>query len=124
MIEPSVGIAIILNALSMGFQADYDWGGFRYLEVAFTLFFAGEIILKCGMVGPRVFWFGSSRAWNIFDTCVVGMAIMDLLLTELFLQGNRLNNVTMFRVARLARLTRMMRLLRLLRLRFFKELAI
>eukprot|EP00413_Alexandrium_margalefii_P018542 CAMPEP_0204548782 /NCGR_PEP_ID=MMETSP0661-20131031/23840_1 /ASSEMBLY_ACC=CAM_ASM_000606 /TAXON_ID=109239 /ORGANISM="Alexandrium margalefi, Strain AMGDE01CS-322" /LENGTH=637 /DNA_ID=CAMNT_0051555707 /DNA_START=55 /DNA_END=1968 /DNA_ORIENTATION=- len=121
-LDPIIGVVILLNALVIGVSTDVakDAEFWQWCEFSFTLVFVVELAMKIITHGPRKFFFGSDWTWNWFDTVVVLIAILDLVLT---LVGNvvDLGNLTVVRLLRFARLTK---LVRVLKLKAFKELAL
>jgi hypothetical protein len=124
-IDMFAAAVILINGLTIGISSDIAWEGWDEVDLAFTVFFTFEIIVKMWLSGLREHFFGSDWAWNAFDGVVVIFAVFDVALGCIAAPSNNVNGaVALVRLARLARLTRMMRLLRILRLRIFKELML
>eukprot|EP00965_Chrysotila_dentata_P169581 5598239-Pleurochrysis_carterae.AAC.2 len=77
------------------------------MEIVFTVIFATEAAIKLAAYSPRGYF---SEAWNVFDFCLVVVAIVDLATvgTELLdgINPAVLRTLRMFRIARLLRLVR------------------
>lgn len=131
---------IVLNAISMGAQADYDiqnLGGRppSLVDVAETFFcavFSMELALRVLVEGAS-FWrlSGGDWKWNYFDLAVVGMQLLEVATTALTAsprgsgsdgaeRGPLPSNFAVARILRILRLIRVLRLVRLLR--FVQEL--
>merc|ERR1712137_120800 len=78
---------------------------------------------KFGHAGPREYFCGSDNWWNLFDLCIVLLALIAiLLLTEI--PKHTMESMGQVTVLRLVRLTRMVRLVKIFRLRQLKELTL
>eukprot|EP00928_Gymnodinium_smaydae_P047453 TRINITY_DN31674_c0_g1_i1.p1 TRINITY_DN31674_c0_g1~~TRINITY_DN31674_c0_g1_i1.p1 ORF type:complete len:570 (-),score=60.40 TRINITY_DN31674_c0_g1_i1:213-1922(-) len=112
-----VSIVILINISIMGISADVSrfWKGWIVVDILFAIVYSIELILKLSISGIRSFYFGQDWAWNVFDTCVLVLAILDIISTS----GSSVINFTFLRLARIFRLTR---LVRLFRAPFFKEI--
>lgn len=126
--EAVVGVVIISNALIIGISCDVepDWTGWNGIEVFFSLFFLAELVYKSIRHGVRDFVFGIDWRWNLFDSLIVALALIDIVIMfEAAIsqtQSNEdLNSVSVIRIVRLSRVTRMVRLMHN---RHFKELAV
>lgn len=124
VVDIIVGFAIVLNAITIGINADLEWTGFQVTELFFTTLFTFEILFKIKMHGFCHQFRGPDYLWNLFDVVIVVLALFDAAMSYIVNNENDLGNVGVMKMARLARLTRLMRLLRLLRLRIFKELLL
>jgi hypothetical protein len=125
VVEPIVGCVICLNGIVIGLQADPDTAkgsGMLVLDVLFTTFFLFELIARLKLLGFRKYYCGPDYHWNIFDTCVVILAVLDtstqILPVETSLETSQVT------IIRLLRLTRLTRLVRIFRLRFMDELTL
>jgi len=127
-IEPSMGFVIFANAVTIGIAADVEWGGWSKLEIAFTVLFLLELVLKVKTRGCRQHFFGADWAWSFFDAGIVTTACFDVVVSETLASTNGDSwsgtDFTIIKLVRLTRLTRLLRVLRLLRLRIFKELLL
>eukprot|EP00929_Paragymnodinium_shiwhaense_P012512 TRINITY_DN11978_c0_g3_i1.p1 TRINITY_DN11978_c0_g3~~TRINITY_DN11978_c0_g3_i1.p1 ORF type:complete len:658 (+),score=69.04 TRINITY_DN11978_c0_g3_i1:117-1976(+) len=113
------GLAIALNAFFMAYETDWAltaqvgspiprW--MKMIGKAFTSFFLFELVLRmCG--GLRRF-FCSCNIWNYFDLCIVSLAILEEVLSDVA----NLSNVRMIRLLRLTRTMKVFRTLRIVRL--------
>ena len=79
-----------------------------YWSSIFTWLFMGEIFLKLIGVGVKDF---VKEPWNIFDSILISISLLDIVLTALHLEEGNLN-VMYFRVLRMLRVLRMMRMMR------------
>lgn len=122
--EPLVGSIILLNTILIGVQTDprtARWPGWPLIEILFTTFFVGELLLKIAYFrSVRALFSGPEWAWNLFDAFICLLAIFHLVV-EFGVHSVEMgsNALTIVRVIRLSRLTR---ITRVLRLKFTKEL--
>lgn len=123
-----VGGAIILNAMTMGVQADYmahHWDepvpvAFLWTDIAFCSVFVLELAMRAS-VYTKHFLTMIGWQWNVFDILMVGIQIFDLL-GALF-SDNWAGAATNAGVLRMMRIFRLFRVLRLVRvLSVFAEL--
>lgn len=117
-IEPVVSVLIFCNAIFIGLGTDMEWVGYGYFEIGFTTVFAAELGAKVVALGPTMYFLGSDWQWNLFDFCVVFLAIADSSLL-LFIGSRNVPGMSAIRVLRLARFVRLVRLFR-----NFKELSL
>lgn len=122
----SVGILVIINAMSIGLQTDYmaKHSGdhvprvYRVVDVFFCVIFVAEIVLRI-FVHRLAFFYRAGCSWNIFDSFVVVMQCMEELLRLMAYSLNKAGLPTSFtfmRTLRLLRLVRIMRVIRILHL--------
>jgi voltage-gated sodium channel len=114
-------VLIFLNAITMGLQVDYmarnntdkspTW--IRVIEVFCCCAFTIELILRIIVFG-RFFLQTEDWAWNVFDTLVVLLQVVEEILTAM--ASSFRMNFSFLRVVRIFRLVRVIRLIRLLRL--------
>mmetsp|Transcript_27948 Transcript_27948/g.64503 ORF Transcript_27948/g.64503 Transcript_27948/m.64503 type:complete len:936 (-) Transcript_27948:33-2840(-) len=111
---------IMLNAISIGWQTDYLARAntdkiplvARYVEVIFCVLFTLELLLK--MYVFRLQFFRQDVRWNMFDTVVVLLQIVEEIMN---LVANSISvNFSFLRIIRILRLIRVIRLIRILRL--------
>jgi len=96
-----------------------DWQ--RLVELAFVLFYTGELILK--LTVHRWYYFcNQDMGWNIFDAILVGLSIFDQLISAIVGTGNGGGDFTFMRTLRILKMARVLRGLRVVR--FFDELRI
>eukprot|EP00928_Gymnodinium_smaydae_P054225 TRINITY_DN38038_c0_g1_i1.p1 TRINITY_DN38038_c0_g1~~TRINITY_DN38038_c0_g1_i1.p1 ORF type:complete len:747 (+),score=148.76 TRINITY_DN38038_c0_g1_i1:166-2406(+) len=118
-------VVILLNAAVIGISADHDQEhiAWQVLELLFTLFFFGELLIKLKRDGCLEFFIGSDFLWNIFDFFIVGVALLDLACSAYMLlsgeEGLDLGGIMIIKIMRLVRLAR---LVKLLRFKIFHEL--
>jgi len=114
-----VSAAILSSGICIGFQVDsqlknlykghVDEGEWKETEIFFAVFFSIELILR--LVAERwSFIFGENWAWNLFDSCLVTEAMVDLAL-----RNSAVPDFSFARILRLVRFTRVLRILRAMR---------
>lgn len=123
-------ILLTLNSLMMGFQAhEILSSGNPDLPVAYLVFdwivfvaFITELICRILCFGYVVFFCGKNRYWNIFETMLVGIQIVEesantiVALTDSNAEMNTGSGAFgILRILRLLRLVRMVRFVRLIR---------
>ena len=121
-IEPFVALLIVANAALLGLQTDVaweEWAGWQWVEVAFTLVFAGEILVRIRLVGLRYYLSGPESTWNYFDMFLVMAGLIDILLTSLVAESE----AAATQLLRSFRLVRLTRTFRVFRLKFLKDCA-
>jgi len=113
--EPLVNFMIFANGIIVGMETDTShalWVGWTIIEVVFVSFFTLEMTLRMYIQGIRTYFYGADSGWNLFDTGVVAISIVDVITTLTYSASQSDMPLTMFRLIRLLRLSRMMRLLR------------
>eukprot|EP00931_Biecheleriopsis_adriatica_P015476 TRINITY_DN11804_c0_g1_i3.p1 TRINITY_DN11804_c0_g1~~TRINITY_DN11804_c0_g1_i3.p1 ORF type:complete len:606 (-),score=79.24 TRINITY_DN11804_c0_g1_i3:133-1950(-) len=110
---------IIANALYMGVEVEYaaqnlsdaetELGTFHAVGIAFTSFFALELMLRIFAFGPAFLWI--SR-WNYLDLIVVVTSILNHVVTA-FEVDSSMDTSSSLRLLRFARITRLVRALRI-----------
>jgi len=105
---------ILLNAAAIGAQTNYEathmtWDtplSFHVLERIFFALFAGELVLR--VYSFRMLFFnGADWRWNMFDTVVVGLQLIEIVFGGL----SNLRSVRAVRILRLARAIRLVRVI-------------
>ena len=89
-IEPFVALLIVSNAFILGVQTDENWeswAGWQWIEVAFTLAFCLEIVVRIRLVGLRTNLSGPESTWNYFDMFLVLAGLIDILLTAVIAES-------------------------------------
>eukprot|EP00746_Dinoflagellata_sp_MGD_P040997 gnl/MRDRNA2_/MRDRNA2_19900_c0_seq1.p1 gnl/MRDRNA2_/MRDRNA2_19900_c0~~gnl/MRDRNA2_/MRDRNA2_19900_c0_seq1.p1 ORF type:complete len:706 (-),score=132.24 gnl/MRDRNA2_/MRDRNA2_19900_c0_seq1:160-2277(-) len=114
-----VGTAILVNAVTIGLEVDYDLSGLKVAEYCFCGVFTGEIVLKLRKYGALRYFFGADMQWNLLDVFIVGMAWLDMMLTVTSSSSNDLSKFTLIRLIRIGRLARLIRLMSM-----FKQLTL
>jgi len=115
---------VLTNAVTIGLQTDYmarhvldtTPRGYRIVDAMFCIAFTIEIFLRMVALGPQ-FIFGGGWKWNLFDSLLVGMQLVDEILStmaESIFSGGF--NFSFMRVLRIFRLIRIIRIIRILRL--------
>eukprot|EP00931_Biecheleriopsis_adriatica_P097006 TRINITY_DN7075_c0_g4_i3.p1 TRINITY_DN7075_c0_g4~~TRINITY_DN7075_c0_g4_i3.p1 ORF type:complete len:461 (-),score=99.36 TRINITY_DN7075_c0_g4_i3:164-1546(-) len=113
-----VGGVLALNAVMMGVEAEIrsqslDGGiAFDVLSVLFTMTFAMELALRIAAFGLYFFKHPDDWRWNVFDSFLVLMLIMD----EIMKHIDAIPGSTMFATIKMLRLGRVVRMVRLIRL--------
>jgi len=117
----TIGV-IVLNALVIGWDADYAarfgkddnlFKGpvyFAILECFFCAYFTVEIVVR--FVAYRVKVRCLRDSWFVFDSVLVMMMIIETLLLPFTTGGGPLGNLNILRLLRLLRITRMAKLMR------------
>ncbi|CAJ1381399.1 unnamed protein product [Effrenium voratum] len=117
-------ILICLNALTIGLEVELvAYGlapsgstGFRIIQVAFCVLFAAELAMRMAAFRMRFLTDRIDKPWNIFDTIIVSLSTVELVLTMIFQDSTATLSVVRFaRIIRVARIIRMTRFLRQLR---------
>jgi len=93
------------------YEDDVRWG--YYVDIVFTSIFSLEVVLRI-IADHWYFFFGSQKAWNIFDLAVVTSSCIELLTDGL--------NIGFLRIFRSLRLVRVLKIVRVFR--FFRELRL
>jgi len=113
-----VAACIIANAACVGVEVELsspqDAGsGFWYVvEVAFTLFFLGELVLR--LVASQTFRGYIVDPWNVFDLVLVGVSCVASLLLQILADG-RLGPIELAQAMEVVQAARVFRLFRLVR---------
>ncbi|CAE7555993.1 CACNA1F [Symbiodinium natans] len=118
---------IFLSAIVAGLSADIepDHEVWRILEIVFTTFFIGEIVVKVRYFGWRVFLCGPDWYWSWFDIACVVLAIVDMSLTYISIAaGNGNANTGPISSLKSLKLARLGRIIRLLKFKIFQELKL
>lgn len=107
---------VVVNVLLLGVSSDVHplWGGWDVISSVLAVLFIGELLARIYLSGGFRAFFGSkNRGWNIFETVVVLITLLDLFVLLYDSQGEAGARTTMAcRVIRLLRLTRITRLAR------------
>lgn len=124
----SIGVAIMLNALVMGFETDYKKGedkdhvAWLVLENVFCIVWVFEMLAKFYYKHLEYFFKRSSEGrfklngWNCMDFFLVGLSIMDAwILPGMGQDVGSMGTLKMLRILRILRLLRLVRLMRMLR---------
>ncbi|CAK0844121.1 unnamed protein product [Prorocentrum cordatum] len=131
--EIVVPIAIIANAILIGYQADWDMRHlgdnsegdqqtlFLWTNRAFTLVFLLELVLRIAADGVE-FFYPSAKGfgWNAFDTFIILCSLSEEVVQAV--SSTRLSQISSVRVVRTLRLVRALRAIRVMRV--FRELRI
>jgi len=122
VIECGMGITIFLNAVCIGVSADWNrdnrlaWAG---VDSIFAVIFIAERVYKLRETGCFEYSFGPNWRWNMFETLLAVMAVV-----ELYLDLGEVRVGIPTSVVRFVRLFRIVKIFRILRLEFFRELML
>lgn len=124
-VQAATIIAILLNAVVMGFETDLPellpWDA---VENMFLVFFATELTARLAIIGFREYFRFSGNPdfmWNSFDFVIVMLGSVNILFQLCVGQVNAMGkDATLFRMVRLLRLLRVLRIIRIVR--FLKQL--
>jgi len=135
-LENTVSLFIILNAIFMGVQTDYQARNvteavpriFSGMEMFFCAIFTSELLLKLIAYRQRLF-FMKDWSWNLFDSLLVAIQLIEVIgmlsayhdTDEESRSTSPVGNLSFLRLLRALRLLRVLRLIRLLH--FIGELA-
>lgn len=124
---------VALNAITIGWQTDWEVSHigeatpqtFKHIEIVFCCIFSLELFMRIYVQRCQFFKLVSGWKWNLFDSLVVAMQILDLVFDSIV--GSRSQNTgdvskkfSFIRILRILRLVRIIRVVRILR--FIREL--
>mmetsp|Transcript_75061 Transcript_75061/g.210606 ORF Transcript_75061/g.210606 Transcript_75061/m.210606 type:complete len:767 (-) Transcript_75061:39-2339(-) len=111
-----MGSLILINALTMGLETDMpSWVGWPYIEHLFLIIFSIELSLRVYVSGRSfVDMANPDVVWNLFDTFIVALGLVDELLAVLLSKSTG-GVATLFRVVRLLRIMRLFRIIKFLK---------
>eukprot|EP00927_Polykrikos_kofoidii_P011180 TRINITY_DN14721_c0_g1_i1.p1 TRINITY_DN14721_c0_g1~~TRINITY_DN14721_c0_g1_i1.p1 ORF type:complete len:666 (+),score=152.44 TRINITY_DN14721_c0_g1_i1:109-2106(+) len=127
----TMGWVVLANAVLIGLQTDFSARHrgedapyyFQMMDIFFLVFFFGELSLRIRAEG-RSFFFSEDMLWNMFDTVLVVMQIVEVLCILSF-KAVVPSGIKAFRIVRMVRILRLLRIVRLIRLmRLFVELRV
>lgn len=114
--DAACGMAIMLNAVLIGCDAEYTARNegdalveFHTFQYVLSAWYTVELALRIVAEGPK-FWCSEDYHWNVLDTLLVSTSVLD------FLSAVSPGGVTAGRLLRLLRVARMIRTLRLVRM--------
>lgn len=117
----TVGACILFNGILIGIEADYEfspedleWKITLALNYLFTITFTTELLLKIYAYGTG-FFLGSERAWNVFDSVLVGLSFTEMFILPSLGDDSDLQQMSALRLLRLLRVVRLLRLMRIFR---------
>jgi len=93
------------------------WSGWLWVEFGFTLFFCTEMVLRISWAGIKDHFLGEDWAWSSFDAVIVGIAVVDTIISFTVQSSDAMSTMSLLRLTRLTRLTRLVRIFRLRALR-------
>ena len=78
MLDVVPAIVIMLSAVVAGVSADNDPNntGWKVLEILFTVFFIGEVIVKLRVFGWKEYLWGPEWYWSWFDILCIILAVV------------------------------------------------
>ncbi|CAE7909947.1 CACNA1F, partial [Symbiodinium necroappetens] len=126
MLDVVPSIVILISAVVAGFSQDIspDHGVWVALEMAFTLFFVGEIVVKIRVFGLIEYIWGADWYWSWFDVICVVLAIVDLSLNLSAAAKGEENDTGALSSLKMLKLARLGRIVRLLKFKIFQELKL
>jgi len=118
-LDPCIALVVIFYCTLLGFHTDYQWKSWMLIECIFFVLFLSEWVLKIAVSGGLRNFFSHPFLWHwyMFDTFVLFLALMDIILT--YLDFDTPQGVQMLRLLRLLRIVRIIRLISA-----FKELSL
>jgi len=126
MLDVVPSIVILISAVVAGFSQDIspEHGIWVALEMAFTLFFVGEIVVKIRVFGFIEYIWGADWYWSWFDVICVILAIVDLSLNLSAAAKGEENDTGALSSLKMLKLARLGRIVRLLKFKIFQELKL
>ena len=123
LLDAIPALVILASAAVAGISVDNDpesliW---NVLEVLFTIFFLGEIVVKLKVFGVKDFFWGADWYWSWFDLLCVVLALVEMVITYSGPSGGGQSPVGSLKMLKLARLGR---IIRLLKFKIFLELKL
>lgn len=128
--ERVVAVAILLNAVYIGVQTEYMAVNelasaplaFQVTELVFLAVFTTEISLKlfvhrCGFFACRTPTGARNDQvyWNILDCLIIGLQVIETILSPLNEDSTAFNGLSVIRILRLLRLVRIVRIVKVMR---------
>ncbi|CAE7428869.1 unnamed protein product [Symbiodinium sp. KB8] len=127
MLDVVPAVVIMISAVVAGLSADLDdehsnivW---EVLEIFFTAFFVGEILIKMRVFGLREFLMGGDWYWSWFDILCVVLAFVDLAVTYTTPASQDSDSASLGTL-KMLKLARLGRIIRLLKFKIFQELKL
>ncbi|CAE7604158.1 scn4ab [Symbiodinium sp. CCMP2456] len=121
----TITFLIFLNVVLLGVEVDMSanlgqdqvplW--FGTVNAIIVLIFVLEVFLKCLAYGLHEFWCGADSKWNIFDSCIIAVSVVDTNV-DIWAQmmAHSMATSTHLRLMRSLRLARALRGVRVVRL--------
>eukprot|EP00930_Biecheleria_cincta_P028760 TRINITY_DN20050_c0_g1_i1.p1 TRINITY_DN20050_c0_g1~~TRINITY_DN20050_c0_g1_i1.p1 ORF type:complete len:1208 (+),score=169.27 TRINITY_DN20050_c0_g1_i1:32-3655(+) len=114
LLEVIPAVVIVLSAASMATSNDVEpqsqlWD---ILEVAFAVFFLGELMIKIWLLGFKEFFWGKAWMWGCYDAFCVCLSMWEMTMLVLGTRENGQDATSLLKILKLARLSRIVRLLR------------
>lgn len=123
-VQLAVSFVILLHACLTGYDVnnslDVEATGAAHatwvddLELVFTAFFVLELVVRA-IIERIAFIFGSEWKWNLFDSTLIMMSIVDIVTTSGADENSASGGISFGRLLRLSRFTRLMRISRVMR---------
>ena len=119
-------IVILISAVVAGFSADIapEHAIWTVLEMMFTVFFMGEVLVKLRVFGFKEYLWGSDWYWSWFDILCVILAVVDLSLTLSAAAAGSKSDTGALSSLKMLKLARLGRIVRLLKFKIFQELKL
>mmetsp|Transcript_102726 Transcript_102726/g.199112 ORF Transcript_102726/g.199112 Transcript_102726/m.199112 type:complete len:436 (-) Transcript_102726:78-1385(-) len=118
----SMSVVILFHALSIGLTTDAELSAvmakeepdkmWAIMDICFSAVFTLELILRI-LAERLLFFFGEERMWNLFDTVLVILSIIDTVLNNMSYDGT--GDLAAARMVRFVRFVRLVRLARAVR---------
>jgi len=115
---------IVLNAIFVGLFTDMHLKAqvngttvspfWDLVELAFSIFFQTELALRL-LAERLLFIYGPEWRWNLFDSTLVSLSVIDMIYKGARSGGGDLGNVTLARMFRVVRFVRIIRVVRAVR---------
>uniref|UniRef100_A0A7S1AKP8 EF-hand domain-containing protein n=1 Tax=Noctiluca scintillans TaxID=2966 RepID=A0A7S1AKP8_NOCSC len=123
-------LVIVFNVFVVGAETQYnaanlrdsDAPGFVWLSYAFAVCFLCELSVRFIAVGPVEFFCLKNQAWNVFDSSIVLISVVEVLLEIMGSGSSNSQSLDQLRLIRIVRTVRVLRVVRLMR--FFSSLRL
>lgn len=127
MLDVIPAIVIMLSAVVAGVSADNDPNNtlWKVLEIIFTVFFIGEVIVKLRVFGWKEYLWGPEWYWSWFDILCIILAVVDMGITYTSMAANQeAPSSSLLGSMKTLKLARLGRIVRLLKFKIFTELKL
>ena len=126
MLDVIPAIVIMLSAIVAGISADNDPNNavWKVLEILFTVFFMGEVLVKLRVFGWKDYLWGLEWYWSWFDILCIILAVVDMAITYASLAADREPPQSALSSMKTLKLARLGRIVRLLKFKIFTELKL
>eukprot|EP00927_Polykrikos_kofoidii_P068380 TRINITY_DN6375_c1_g1_i1.p1 TRINITY_DN6375_c1_g1~~TRINITY_DN6375_c1_g1_i1.p1 ORF type:complete len:659 (-),score=97.30 TRINITY_DN6375_c1_g1_i1:39-2015(-) len=124
IIDSFMGFVIFGNMIWIGIDSEIAAGTSAVLAITMDLVFVGiflvERVLKLLLVGTSEYFFGADKKWNIFESFLVIVSIVEIFMMATNPTDTQLSTP----ILRILRMGRLAKLVRVMRLKIFKELML